>query len=175
MDAFEVLGIPRQADQQQVRQAYHTLVKGCHPDQFTDADRQKAAQDQLIRLNLAYEEALKLTAGRPLNPRTVTTVQAKESARSLLSQDRPEAALFQLSRAEEKDGEWYYLQGLILMKMKQYASAHQSFREAVKRCPENNDYHAGALEAAVAVRKHQKLPYRIADWAESVLHPRKKR
>lgn len=175
LDAFEVLGISRQADQQQVRQAYHALAKACHPDQFSDGERQKKAQEEMIRLNLAYEEALKLTAGRPLNPRTVTPVQAKESAKHLLSQDRPEAALFQLSRAEEKDGEWYYLQGLILMKMKQYASAHQSFREAVRRCPDNNDYHAGVLDAAIAVRKHQKLPYRIADWADGMLHSRKKR
>ena len=174
MDAFEVLGLPRQADEQQVRKAYHALVKSCHPDQFTDGERQKKAQEEMIRLNLAYEEALKLTAGRPLNPRSVAPVRAKESARNLLEQDRPESALLQLSRTDERDDEWFYLQGLILMRMKQYASAHQAFREAIRRNPANNDYHIGALEASVAVRKHQKLPYRIADWADGLLHPRKR-
>ena len=31
-----------------------------------------------------------------------------------------------------------------------------------------------ALDAAVAVKKHQKLPYRVMDWADSVFRSRKK-
>lgn len=174
MNAFEVLGITSQADQQQVRQAYHTRVKKCHPDQFVDLEQQKKAQEELIELNLAYEEALRLTAGKPVGFHAMPGEQAKTIAKRLLEQERFESALLQLGRADQKDDEWYYLQGLILMKMKQYASAHQAFREAVRRNPANNDYHAGALDAAVAVRKHQKLPYRVADWANGILHPRKK-
>ena len=47
-------------------------------------------------------------------------------------------------------------------------------REAVRRSPDNREYHAWALDAAVAVKKHQKFPYRVADWADGLLHPRKK-
>ena len=64
--------------------------------------------------------------------------------------------------------------GQLMMDMRQFASAHQSFREAVRLNPENNEYRRGALEAALAVKKHQKLPYRVMDWADGILHPRKK-
>ena len=64
MNAFEVLGLTVEADQQQVRQAYHTRVKACHPDQFIDQEQQQKAQEEMIRLNLAYEEALRLSSQR---------------------------------------------------------------------------------------------------------------
>ena len=163
-----------EADQQQVRQAYRTRVKACHPDQFVDREEQKKAQEELIRLNLAYEEALRLSAGRQVGFHTVPGEQAKAIAKRLLEQGRYENALLQLGRAESKDDEWYYIQGLLLMQMRQYASAHQSFREAVRMQPDNNEYRRGALDAALAVKKHQKLAYRVADWAEGLIHPRKK-
>ena len=175
MNAFEVLGLSADANEQQIRRAYHARVKRCHPDQFTDAEMQRKAQEELTELNLAYEEALKraLTM-KPTVYRRVPPGEAKATARRLLSQDRYESALLQLGRAESRDDEWYYIQGLILMGMKQFGSAHQSFREAIRLQPDNNDYRAGALEAAVALKKRQHWAYRMADWADGIIHPRKK-
>ena len=175
MNAFEVLGLSADANEQQIRRAYHARVKRCHPDQFTDAEMQRKAQEELTELNLAYEEALKraLTM-KPTVYRRVPPGEAKATARRLLSQDRYESALLQLGRAENRDDEWYYIQGLILMGMKQFGSAHQSFREAIRLQPDNNDYRAGALEAAVALKKRQHWAYRMADWADGIIHPRKK-
>ena len=174
MNAFEVLGLNLGADEAQVHQAYRTRVKACHPDQFEDRAAQQKAQDELIRLNIAYEEALRFSSGRKPTFHTVPAGQAKSIAKRLLEQDRLESALMQLGRAEQKDDEWYYLQGQILLKMRQYGSAHQSFREAVRRQPENNEYRKGALEAAIEEKKHQKLAYRVKDWADGIFHPRKK-
>lgn len=174
LNAFEVLGLSAEADQQEVRQAYRTRVKACHPDQFVDMEQQKKAQEELIRLNLAYEEALRLSAGRQLGYHSVPADQAKTFARKLRDQGRYESALLQLGRAESKDDEWYFIQGELLMDMHQFSSAHQAFREAVRLSPDNREYRRGALEAALAVKKHQKLPYRVMDWADGILHPRKK-
>lgn len=174
MNAFEVLGLTQEADEQQVHEAYRTRVKSCHPDLFVDAERQQKAQEELIQLNIAYEEALRLSAGRQVGYHAVPGTEAKAIARKLLEQGRYESALLQLGRADWKDDEWYYLEGMILLGMKQYSSAHQAFREAVRRDPDNREYHARALDAAVLLKKHQKLPYRVADWADGLLHPRKK-
>ena len=174
MNAFEVLGLNLGADEAQVHQAYRNRVKACHPDRFENGEEQQKAQEELIRLNLAYEEALRFSAGRKPVFHTVTAEQAKTIAKRLLDQDRVESALMQLGRAEQKDDEWYYLQGQILLKMHQYGSAHQSFREAVRRRPDNNEYHKGALEAAIEEKKHQRLAYRVKDWAEGIFHPRKR-
>ncbi|MBS6567064.1 MAG: J domain-containing protein [Faecalibacterium sp.] len=59
---FGVLGLEASADADQVRTAYRKLVKTCHPDKFQDETERKAAQEKMITLNLAYEEAMKLAA-----------------------------------------------------------------------------------------------------------------
>ena len=61
---FEVLGLKSTADADEVRSAYRSLVRVCHPDRFLDEDERKAAQEKMIALNLAYEEALKLASTR---------------------------------------------------------------------------------------------------------------
>ncbi len=169
-----MLGLTQDADAQAVRAAYRTRVKTCHPDKFLEAEQQSRAQEQLIKLNLAYEEALRLSSQRQVGFHTVSAQQAKNFALRLFEQENYESALRQLGRADIKDDEWYFLQGRILMALKQYDSAHQSFREAVRRRPDNLEYRRGALDAAVAVKKHQTLAYRVADFTRGIIKPRKK-
>lgn len=174
MNAFEVLGLDLQADKAKVHQAYRAKVKACHPDLFEDPEQQKAAQKKLIELNLAYEEALKMAPDHPAGYYQLPLEQVLSTTENLLEQKKYEMALMQLGRAEHKDDRWYFIHGRILMGMEQYATAHQAFREAVRQKPDNREYHAWALDAALLVKKHQKLPYRVADWAKKNLGRRRK-
>lgn len=167
-NAFEVLGISQDADQEQVRAAYRSRVKVCHPDMFTDPAKASTAQEQLITLNLAYEEALRMSAQRQVGYHTVPSQQAKTFARKLMEQGKNESALRQLARADLRDDEWFFLQGQILLALRKYEAAHASYREAVRRRPENLTYRRGALDAALALKKHQKLPYKVLDWAHDL-------
>lgn len=146
-----------------MRAAYRILVKRCHPDQFQDAARQKQAQEELIELNLAYEAALKLAVRQPVGYGNISPEGAKQFARRLLDQGNPEGALRQLSRTDFKDADWFHLQGLILMAMNQYDTAHQSFREAVRQDPNNRTYRQSALDAAVAMKKNP-IGQKLQSW-----------
>ncbi len=152
---FEVLGLKGWADQDEIRTAYRALVKQSHPDMIRDPLLKEEAQERMVRLNLAYEEALRLASPRPQSPigPPPSTAEAILMAERALARDNPEGALRQLLRSEQRDGDWYYTQGKVLMAMEQYESAHQSFREAVRRSPENNVYRSGALAAVVAQRE----------------------
>ncbi len=155
-DPFGMLGLNATADADDVRAAYRALAKKCHPDHFPDPEERKAAQAKMIELNLAYEEALKRTASRKTvasYDKELTTDDAVLLAAKLLKRQSPEAALRYLLRATQRDGSWYAMQGFILMEMEQYETAHQSFREAVRREPNNIEYRRGALDAAVALKK----------------------
>jgi len=154
---FELLGVKPGSSAEEVRTAYRRMVKSCHPDQFQDADEQKAAQEKLIRLNLAYEAALKLASRRTVGFNLISQEEAKHFAQRLVEQGNLESALRQLNRADSKDADWYYLQGKILMALRQYETAHQSYREAVRRDPENRQYREGALDAALAMKKNRPL------------------
>ncbi len=158
-DPFQTLGLKPTATVDEIRAAYHALVKLCHPDRFREPEAQKAAQDKMIRLNLAYEEALKLAKPRKAvtYTKSLPKEEAKHLAQKMLGQQNPESALRYLLRAETRDGDWYYMQGHVLMLLRQYETAHESFREAVKREPNNIEYRRGALDAAVALRKSKTL------------------
>ena len=162
---FAVLGLKPGADEQAVRAAYRSLVKRCHPDQFQDPQEQRTAQEKLIQLNLAYEAALKLAARKTVGFNLISQEEAKHFAQRLVDQGNLESALRQLNRADSKDADWFYLQGNILMALRQYETAHQSYREAVRREPDNRKYRQGALDAALAMKKNRPLGEKILDWA----------
>ena len=160
---FEALELKPWADQDEIRAAYRRLVKQCHPDMIQDPEEKKKAQEHMVRLNLAYEEALKLAA-----PRTHTVALQELSredaialAEKMLEKDNPECALRQLLRAESRDARWHYTQGRALMRMEQFETAHQSFREAIRREPDNREYRRCALEASVALQKSRTLGGRL--------------
>ena len=175
---FEVLGLKGWADQDEIRTAYRTLVKQCHPDMIQDPLLKEEAQARMVALNLAYEEALRLASPRPQAPLgppqaplgpPPSTAEAILMAERSLARDNPEAALRQLLRSEKRDGDWYYMQGKVLMALEQYESAHQSFREAVRMSPDNNVYRSGALAAVVAQRESETIQGKVKKVFRNIL------
>ena len=160
---FEVLGLKGWADPDEIRNAYRALVKRCHPDMIQDPVLKQEAQERMVALNLAYEEAIRLATPRAQASASeeIPTAAAVLMAERSLARNNPEGALRQLMKCEQRDGDWYYMQGKVLMALEQYESAHQSFREAVRRCPDNNVYRSGALAAAVAHRKEETLQGKV--------------
>ena len=155
---FQTLGLNAWATPEDIRGAYRSLARQCHPDMIRDPEEKAAAQNRMVQLNLAYEEALRLANPRPQSAPDIPREEALRLAEKMLSQGSPESALRQLLRADSRDADWFYLQGQILMAMEQYDSAHQSFREAVRSDPENNRYRQGALDAVLALRKSNTIP-----------------
>ncbi len=170
MNAFETLGLSENAPEDDIRRAYHSLAKQCHPDLFTDSAEQADAQEKMIRLNLAYREALKHCSDRAVSNHYVvySPEKAMAMARRYYDLRQYDRALVQLSHISQRDAEWYAFQGKVLMGMGQYQSALQAFKICTKTDPDNQEYHALTLQAAVAVRKHQQIHYRIADWAKGI-------
>ena len=128
----------------------------------------------MTQLNLAYKEALRYAAKAKPVYVVIPREKAMAMAKAYCDKREFDKALVQLSHVEEHDAEWYGLQGRILMELKQYASALQAYKYAVHLDDANPAYHEGCLNAAVAVRKHQTFPYRVADWARGMLPFRRK-
>ena len=112
--------------------------------------------------NLAYEQAIRLISRKDTSYHNVPAIKAKKFAINLLEGGRLKRAS-PAARADSKDDEWYYIEGKIMMSLRQYEAAHRSFREAVRRSPDNMDFRAAALEAALEVKKRKKTLHRIWD------------
>ena len=162
-DPFAALGIRPTTNVEAVRAAYHRLARKWHPDQFHTPEEQERAHQHMVTLNAAYEEALKLASARSSTPYTETIAceDAVALARRLLDRGSPESALRQLLRAEARGAAWWNAQGDVLMSMRQYESAEQSYREAIRLDPNTMAYRAGALDAHVAARKAKTLLGRV--------------
>ena len=160
---FATLGLPSGADPGEIRAAYRALVKQNHPDTIQDPERKREAQERMVRLNLAYEEALRLSVPRShahVTPE-LNVEDAIRLAEQKIGEGHPEGALRQLLRAENRNAVWYYTQGKALSRMGQYDSANQSFREAIRRDPDNREYRREALDAVVAMRQEKTLSGRV--------------
>lgn len=163
-EPHEVLNVKRNASAQEIRAAYHALVKVWHPDTIMDPERREEANRKLIEINLAYEQAL-----RPFHREIVPDPQRVAS--SLLGKGQLRAALSILSQAIDRDSEWFFLQGKILMRMGNPQTAMESFRAAVRLDPSNNEYRKYALDAEVARRKSETLAGRFLRWARNSVIP----
>jgi tetratricopeptide (TPR) repeat protein len=171
---FSVLGIPIGSDAGAVRKAYRQRVRECHPDLFQNPEEQKAAQERLVALNLAYAEALRICGSRRVGFNLISPEEAKHFAKKLMEQGNLESALRQLNRADRKDADFFYIQGNILMRMEQFDTAYQSYREAVRLGPGENRYRRGALEASLAIKRSRMLWYRVGKWVREILGQGKK-
>ena len=162
---FLTLGIPATSDAQAVRSAYRRQVKVCHPDAVQGEAQKQRAQEKLITLNLAYEQALKLACRPVARIIPATPSESMRLAKRLLDRRAPESALRVLERCQERRADWYALHGRILHELGRYGPAHQSFRRAIRFEPDNNDYRTMALKAYIAERNSRNLFLRMADWA----------
>lgn len=172
---FEVLGLRVSANADEVRAAYRTKVKQIHPDQFSDPEKKKAAMEQMVELNLAYEEAMRLASPRQHASfqQELPRSEAVRLAEKMLNRGTPESALRQLQRSDTRDADWYYIQGRALLMLERYNEAHTAFREAVRKDPDNNDYRAGALEAMLGVKREATLQGKLHRFLKNIKNIKK--
>lgn len=164
---YIILGLSSSASEEQIRAAYHERVKRCHPDCVQGTAAQERAQDALVKLNLAYAEAIRRASFRSVN--AVGIHDAKKMAKRLLDEGRVDSALRMLNKAAERDAEWFDLQGTILLKKGEPEAAHACFRTAVRMEPENNVHREHALSAGVQMRKQKTLRGRMSGWAKAIV------
>jgi len=165
---FLALGIPATSDTQAVRVAYRRLVKLCHPDIVQGETQKQQAQERMIALNLAYEEALRLACRPQVRIAPVTLEDSLRLANRLLARRMAASAQRALERCPQRDAAWYCLHGRALHEQGQYERAHQSYRQAVRFDPENATFRMGALKSYVAARDNQKIGHRVVDWARHI-------
>ncbi len=89
MDAFEILGLNRDADTKQIRVAYRSRIRAVHPDVGGDAET-------FMQIQSAYEDAVLLRAAmkrrssRPAQPQSRSQSRSRSRSQSQ-SQSQPRA------------------------------------------------------------------------------------
>jgi curved DNA-binding protein CbpA len=150
-DYYEVLGVSRDASQEEIKKAYRSLAKKYHPDNYAaDNPLKDLATEKMKEINEAYDQ---ITNSRKnggngqyqsssygssqsnsgysfANVRQLITIGNYLQAESILNS----------LPAQSRNAEWNFLKGCIAMKRQYYTQASSYLERACAMDPTNEEY-----------------------------------
>ena len=141
---YDVLGVSRDASDEQVKEAYRNLARKYHPDNYTDNPLSDLAGEKMQEINDAYDQIMNerrnkgkgnsagYNGGPTAFPEVVSLINAGrfEQAQEILDGVEPSA----------RNAEWYYLNGRVLYQRGWFDQAYTSFATATRMDPSNPEY-----------------------------------
>ena len=149
-DPYKILGVSRDASDEEIKQAYRRLAKKYHPD-LNPGDAEAAKKMQQV--NAAYEQIKNpdktYTAGSGYDPfggfggyRQEQTDEQRyqQAAWQYIRYGSFREALNVLNSAQRRDARWYYLSALANNGLGNQVTALEHIRRAVSMEPDNMEY-----------------------------------
>lgn len=143
-DPYEVLGVPKNATDEEVKSAYKKLAAKYHPDNYADNPLSDLAEEKMKEINEAYDTIMSSKRRKHSSGGFNSNGGSGEFSdiRSLISQNRLEEAQELLDGVEisQRNAEWYFLNGSVLYRRGWYDDAYASFTNACNLDPTNLEY-----------------------------------
>ncbi len=138
-DPYDVLGVLRDASDEEIKKAYHELAKRYHPDNFAEDSMKKLAEEKMKEINEAYNTLMKNNGGNYGSPYVNAELQ---NIRRLLNENNFSEADIRLDAisSADRNAEWYFLKGCVLSQRGWYLDAQKYFRTALDMDPGNPEY-----------------------------------
>ena len=164
-DPYSVLGISKNATDEEVKSAYRELARKYHPDNYADNPLADLAGEKMKEINDAYDAVMnsRKSGSKKLNNSGYYNSAASSfpEVRSLINQGRLEQAQELLDGVppSARTAEWYFLNGTVLYRRGWFDQAYTSFATACRMDPSNAEYR-DALNRAQGQAGRQYNPYR---------------
>lgn len=159
MNPYEVLGVPENATDEQIKNAYKELVKKYHPDRYQDNPLADLAEDKLAEINEAYDTIMRMRSGSGQsgygygnssdygygssdgysNSGSYGTADYQQVRRSIDAGNLGAAEQI-LNQTADRSAEWYFLNGVIASRKGWYDEAASNLQAAVNMEPSNFEY-----------------------------------
>ena len=155
-DPYKVLGVSRDASDEEIKQAYRRLAKKYHPD-LNPGDQEAARRMQEV--NAAYEQIKNPEKAQPqtgggydYDPFGAYRQQSyggytgnsddqyQQAAYQYIRFRRYQEALNTLNNATQRDARWYYLSAIANDGLGNQVTAMEHIRRAVSMEPDNPEY-----------------------------------
>ncbi len=159
-DPYSVLGVGKNATDDEIKAAYRELARKYHPDNYTDNPLSDLASEKMQEINNAYDEIMaerkggKKTGGRSGAYGGGTYSNSSSSSeyadiRRFINQGRFDDAQSLLDGVpvEARSAEWYFLNGTVLYRRGWFDDAYTSFATACRMDPSNAEYRAAYAQA----------------------------
>ena len=156
-DPYQVLGVPRNASDDEIKKAYRALSRKYHPDANVNNPNKEQAEEKFKQVQQAYDQIMKekqqgggYGGGYSQNggysygsnrsyQRAGDSVQMQAAANYINSRHYKEA-MNVLSSLQQRNGQWYYLSAMANMGLGNNVNALNDARSAVNMEPDNMQY-----------------------------------
>jgi molecular chaperone DnaJ len=157
MDPYKVLGVSRDASDEEIKKAYRALSRKYHPDANINNPNKDAAEEKFKEVQQAYEQIMKEReygasggtggyggySGYGQSNRTEYQDEEavrRQAAANFIQNMHYREALNVLSSLQQRNGQWYYLSALANQGLGNNVNALNDMREAVRQEPDNMQY-----------------------------------
>lgn len=142
-DPYEVLGVGKNATDEEIKNAYRNLARKYHPDNYADNPLADLAGEKMKEINDAYDAIMNVRKSGKNSGSNYSNPNSKFSdVRSLIMQGRLDDAQVLLDGVplNARDAEWHFLNGSVLYKRGWFNDAYSNFATAVRMEPDNAEY-----------------------------------
>ena len=165
-DPYQILGVDRNATDDEIKTAYRNLARKYHPDNYGDNPLADLAEDKMQEINQAYDDIMASRrsgkkGGTGYGQTNNGTTDFPE-VRQLINQNRLEQAqeLLDGVPVQNRTAEWYFLNGTVLYRRGWFDQAFTSFATASRMDPSNPEYRNALNNAQRQAGRMQHNPYR---------------
>lgn len=146
-DPYSVLGVSRNATDDEIKKAYRNLAKKYHPDNYSGSAMAQAAEDKMKEINEAYDTIQKERSGQSTGYGGAYTYNTSGSTsfaevRRLIQDGRYSDAelIIDSTPSNDRGAEWNYLKGCLLVQRGLYYDALKYIEIACYLDPSNMEY-----------------------------------
>lgn len=158
MNPYEVLGVKPGASQDEIKSAYRKLIKQYHPDKYIDNPLKDLAEEKIRSINEAYDALTKNGGSYSNSSDTYNNSSSNYSnsgsynnssayefqeIRRMIQTRNFSSAESRLNSISNRNGEWHYLYGALMLNKGWYDSALEHMNTAVNMEPNNLEYRQG--------------------------------
>lgn len=149
-DPYEVLGVPRNASQEEIKAAYRKLAKQYHPDKYVGNPLSDLASEKFKEINEAYEaltggnnasDSSSYSGGASYGGRnTYSSAGTFAQVRNLINLNSLDEAERILDASSDRPAEWFFLKGSLYIRRGWHDQGVNFLRQAVNMDPSNSEY-----------------------------------
>ncbi len=143
-DPYEVLGVSRNASQEEIKKAYRELSRKYHPDSYTDNPLADLAEEKFKEVQEAYQQIMNGQAGGYdsgyTGYRQQNTGEVYTDVRNMLNARRYYDALNVLRPMGNRTAEWHYCYAVASLGIGNNGDAMDHAVQAANMAPGNMEY-----------------------------------